>query len=47
MDMKAVILLVGVDDGPFLGVAEVYHLIYAVLFHDPAVNHEDFPIRRP
>jgi len=42
-----VILLIGVDDGPLLGVTKLDRLIDTVLIHDAAIDHEDAPIWRP
>jgi hypothetical protein len=40
VDVKAVILLVGIDDRPHFGVAELHGLIDAVIVHDTSVDHE-------
>ena len=40
MDVEAVILLIRVDDRPRLGVPKLYHLIDAVIVHDPPIDHE-------
>ena len=45
MDVKAVILLIGVDDRPFLGVAELDRLIDAIFVNRAAVDHEHLPVR--
>src|SRR3984893_6776329 len=47
MDMKAVVLLIGVDDGPLLGVTEFHGLVDAVLVHDAPIDHENLPVGCP
>ena len=41
MDMKAMILLIGVDDGPLFRVAELHCLIDTVFIHYVPIDHED------
>jgi hypothetical protein len=46
MDVKAVILLVGVDHRPFLGPAELDRLIDAIFVDGPAIDHEHLAVHR-
>src|SRR5262245_54063111 len=47
MDMKAVMLLVGIDDRPLFGVPECDGVIDAALVDDPTVDHEDAAVGGP
>src|SRR5258705_1906087 len=46
MDMEAVILLVGIDDSPLLGVARLHGLVDAIFIHHAPVYHEGVPVGR-
>jgi len=46
MDMEAVILLVGIDDSPLLGVAQLHGLVDAIFIHHAPVYHEGVPVGR-
>src|SRR5262245_47845051 len=46
MNTEAMVLLVAVDDGPFLGIAEPYDLIDPVLVHNPSIDEKGLAIGR-
>ncbi len=45
-ECKTVILLVGIDDCPLLGIAQLYGLIDAIVIYDSSVYHENAAVVR-